>query len=225
MVPVPKSPIRHFQANSPFTKEQKSWVVTKFSELKSIALVKRSFRQQFCPRKPRRVPRPNAFHRLIERFERERATWPSVPSGRSSTADEEVEKVKVFFEENPAAHVRQASQQLKMVTGKVWRILRRNLRWRPCRPHLAPTLTSAHQASRLQACRFCLQHAEDYFERVLWSDEKWFVLTPAANRKNKVIWCPSNPHKIIPCKNAHGEKVMAWVGIVDGRCLPVHWFQ
>ena len=52
-----------------------------FWALKSIALVRRSFRQQFCPRKPRGVPRPNAFHRLIERFEREGATWPSVPSG------------------------------------------------------------------------------------------------------------------------------------------------
>ena len=176
-------------------------------------MVRRSFRQQFCPRKPRGVPRPNAFHRLIERFEREGATWPSVPSGRSSTADEEVEKVKVFFKENSAAHVRQASQQLKMATGKVWKILRRNLRWRPYRPHLAPALTSAHQASRLQACRFWLQHAEDWFERVLWSDEKWFVLMPAANTKNKVIWCPSNPHKIILCKKAHGEKVMGTDGV------------
>ena len=27
------------------------------------------------------------------------------------------------------------------------------------------------------------------------------------------------------CKKAHGEKVMAWVGIVDGRILPVVWFE
>ena len=65
-------------------------------------------------------------------------------------------------------------------------------------------------------------HAEEWFGRVLWSDEKWFVLTPAPNRKNTVYWCPSNPHNIVPCKRAHGEKVMVWVGIVDGKCLPVH---
>ena len=28
-----------------------------------------------------------------------------------------------------------------------------------------------------------------------------------------------------PCNKAHGAKVMAWVGIVDGQVLPVHWFQ
>jgi hypothetical protein len=72
---------------------------------------------------------------------------------------------------------------------------------------------------------FWLEHAEEWFERVLWSDEKWFVLTPTPNRKNVVHWCPSNPHNIVPCKKAHGEKVMAWVGIVDGKCLPVHWFE
>ena len=24
---------------------------------------------------------------------------------------------------------------------------------------------------------------------------------------------------------AHGQKLMAWVGLVDGKSLPVHWFH
>ena len=47
----------------------------------------------------------------------------------------------------------------------------------------------------------------------------------AENRKNDVIWGPENPNQVVPCKKAHGAKVMAWVGIVDGKVLPVHWFQ
>ena len=50
------------------------------------------------------------------------------------------------------------------------------------------------------------------------------VLTSVPNRKNTVYWCPSNPH-IVPCKKTHGEKVKAGVGIVDGKCLPVDWFE
>ena len=38
-----------------------------------------------------------------------------------------------------------------------------------------------------------------------------------------VVWGLENPDVVVPCKNAHGARVMAWVGIVDGQVLPVHW--
>ena len=61
--------------------------------------------------------------------------------------------------------------------------------------------------------------------RVIWTDKKWFSLYQEPNKKNTVDCAPVNPHQLIPCRKAHGEKVMAWVAIVDGRCLPVHWFE
>ncbi|KAF0311836.1 RNA-directed DNA polymerase from mobile element jockey [Amphibalanus amphitrite] len=77
--------------------------------------------------------------------------------------------------------------------------------------------------ARLDSCEFWLTH-DEWFERVLWSDEKWFVLHPSPNKKNTVCWSPENPNKLVPCKKAQGQKAMAWVGVVDGKCLPVHWF-
>ena len=79
--------------------------------------------------------------------------------------------------------------------------------------------------SRLADCTFWLTFADDWFQRVIWSDEKWFVLKQSPNKQISRYWAPSNPHTVIECKKAHGEKVMAWVGIVDGRILPVVWFQ
>ena len=40
-----------------------------------------------------------------------------------------------------------------------------------------------------------------------------------------VGWGLENPDVVVPCNKAHGAKVMAWVGIVDGQVLPVHWFS
>ena len=40
-----------------------------------------------------------------------------------------------------------------------------------------------------------------------------------------MVWGLENPDVVVPCKKAHGAKVMAWVGIVDGQVLPVHWFS
>ena len=75
----------------------------------------------------------------------------------------------------------------------------------------------------MQACKFWLTHNEEWFERVLWSDEKWFALQQGPNRKNDVMWAPTNPHLIAECKSRQGRKVMAWLGVVDGRCL-LYWF-
>ena len=38
-------------------------------------------------------------------------------------------------------------------------------------------------------------------------------------------WAPENPNTVLQCEKAHGAKVMAWVGMVDGKVLPVHWFE
>ena len=123
-----------------------------------------------------------------------------------------------FPEKNPTSHVRHGRHaELKTSIGKVWKILLRSHDWKPCRPHLSPALTTAHQTSRLEACMFWLGQAEEWFERVLWPDEKWVVLTPAPSRKTTVYWCPSNLRNVVPCRKTRGEKRMAWVGIVDGK--------
>ena len=99
------------------------------------------------------------------------------------------------------------------------------MKWRPYRPHLTQVLSPANKESRLAACQFWLTFPEEQFEQILWSDEKWFVLRQAPSRKNDVIWAPENPRTVVECKKSHGAKVMAWVGIVDGQLLPVHWFE
>jgi len=74
----------------------------------------------------------------------------------------------------------------------------------------------------LSACKFWLTFDEDWFARkVLWSDEKWFVLLQAPSKRNDRYWAEANPHNIIECNKQGGQKCMAWVGILDGRVLPL----
>ena len=69
--------------------------------------------------------------------------------------------------------------------------------------------------------RFWLTFEEEWFEIVIWSDEKWFVLNQSLNSQNDRYWSPVNRYELLECKKAHCKKAMAWVGIIDGRCLPV----
>ena len=38
-------------------------------------------------------------------------------------------------------------------------------------------------------------------------------------------WSPVNRYELVESRKAHGEKAMAWVSIIDGRCLLVVWFD
>ena len=210
---------------SSFTDEQCRFIILKFGEVKSVLKVRRAFRLKYFQSSPRQVPHIRAFHRLIKKFENHGTVQHlPTPAGKRASVDD-VEKVKRFFENSPEASIRSAVAELALSYGRIWRILKQDLKWKAYKPHLAQALSSSNKISRLQACEFWLSQPEDWFQKVIWTDEKWFVLKQAPNRQNSRCWAPSHPHEIIDCKKAHGQKVMAWVGMVDGRILPVVWFE
>jgi hypothetical protein len=94
------------------------------------------------------------------------------------------------------ARIRQAVGDLGLSYGKLWRILRKRLKCKSYRHHKVQILSAANMESRLSPCSFWLTFTEDWFEMVLWSDEKWFVLNQHPNRKNDCQWAPANPHNL-----------------------------
>ena len=53
---------------SPFTFEERKWIILKFIELKSATLVRRAFQKQFPRSNPRDVPNRMQFQRVLEKF-------------------------------------------------------------------------------------------------------------------------------------------------------------
>ena len=54
--------------SSPFSLQERIFIVNKFAELKSISDVKRVFRLRFYPKNPRAVPTYMAFQRVVNKF-------------------------------------------------------------------------------------------------------------------------------------------------------------
>ena len=98
--------------------------------------------------------------------------------------------------------------------GTVWNVLRKKLIWKAYKPHKSQVLSPANKLARKTACEFWLSFDESWFERIIWTDEKLFVLR--SHSQNDRYWAPANPHEVVECKKAHGGKIMAWVGFVDG---------
>ena len=102
-----------------------------------------------------------------------------------------------------------------MSYGNIWNILKETFRFKAWTPKLTQELTPGNMESRLAASTFWLTFTDKQFERILFSDEKSFILNQSPNKKNDVCWGPVNPNYVVPFKKAHEAKIIAWVGSLD----------
>ena len=83
--------------------------------------------------------------RVVNNFESRYSLTNEKPSGRTRTVvvDKTIERVKRQLELSPRRSVRGLSKQLKVSTGSVWKILRKELRKYPYRIQLKQCQTLA----------------------------------------------------------------------------------
>ena len=131
--------------------------------------------------------------------------------------------VRIHFEENQGS-IRNASRKLEFSYSKVHNILKRTLKWRPYRVQRVHHITEQSMLKRKEFCSWVIQQSPGLFQKVIFSDEKWFVLQQSPNQQNDRIWAPINPNISVASKRLHGEKIMCWAGFVNGKMLKFHWF-
>ena len=113
--------------------------------------------------------------------------------------------------------------EMDLSVTTVWRILRQERKWKPYKPVWVNHLTEKNKLDRMAFSRWFMAQEPNFEQRVLWSDEKWFLLHPSPNSKNDVSWAPWHPENEEACRRQGDTKVMAWVGLVDGKGLVVRW--
>lgn len=212
------------RVNSPFSNDEAIWIVLQYGALRSLTTVRRKFGTHF--QKNHNIPSRMAFKRLVDRFQTTGNTSPSRPQGRTAVSEDLVQKVrhlvKPFQENRQSISVPTIAKSLHASTATVWRIMRKKLGWKPYKPHVSVPLTAAHKTGRHEFSKWLLQRPEGFEEKVIWTDEKWFVLNAAPNKQNERFWALENPKVCVNCKEQGPEKVMCWAAVVDGQVF-VHW--
>ena len=133
---------------------------------------------------------------------------------------ENIKRVEDYFEAKPeSSHPRSKSRLGSFNHG----ILRVQLKWKPYKPLRVNMLTEKNREDRMTFCRWFLAQDYDLVQRVIFSDEKWFLLHQGPNSKNDIMWAPTHPEEVEECRRQGDTKLMAWVGVVDGTALKVRW--
>ena len=214
--------------SSPFSLEERIFIVNKFAELKSISDVKRVFRLRLYPKNPRAVPTYMAFQRVVNKFGSCGDVGDPKPERlrRNFVPEEDVRAVEDFFRRNEKAHIREAARELNFSFGKVWHILRKVLKWKAYKPHVTTVLSHKQRQARVNAAQWFLSHDAEFFSKqVIWSDEKYFVLKQGPNKSIHRFWAPTNPNIIVECKSQSQQKVMCWSGLCNGEVIGPFWIE
>lgn len=212
---------------SKFTAEQKKFIVKSFARNNSATQVRREFllANKIQGRK-RDHYHLKDFSRINDHFEKNGSILKTpVKRTKTKRTNENLQKIQDMLEEKVQFSVRNAAPKLSFSTSTVWRLLRFESKAKFYRPSTVQPLTEAHMEQRRKFCSWLLEEPADFTNKVVWTDEKIFVLNQRPNRKNDGVWCKENPHDLVQTNDRNGQKIMIFVAIVDGQIPIVHAFD
>jgi hypothetical protein len=208
-----------------FTEYQRKWIVTEFAATRSPTDVKRKFCIKYAiVGRAKNTYQPNHFSKIFNHFQEHGTVKRIKGKGRPCKPPTAAVLVQEEVRKNPATSIRRISRDLSIPISTTYKIMRSDLHLKPFKYHRSQELTEQHKRQRLEFCHWILASNIDP-QKVIFTDEKWFHLKPHPNRQNARYWTIKNPFLYDDSVKQGGEKVMSWAAIVDGRVLPIVWFN
>lgn len=207
--------------------EQKIFIVRAFGRNSSPTKVRQEFLKHYAIKKGRTTTkyRLNIFIKVNQQFLRSGSIAPTpTKRGKTKRSDAGIEEVRNLVTENRVESLRKIAPHSSSSLTTIWKILRYDLKFKFYRITSVQPLTATHKQQRRQFCEWLLSQPEDFVQKIIWTDEKFFCLHQKPHRKNDGVWSESNPHKITETNNRNDVKVMIFVAIIDGKIPVVHPF-
>jgi hypothetical protein len=145
-------------------------------------------------------PTDKTIHARYKQFTETGCLCKQKSSGRPLTAEDDVERVRASFLHSLKKSTGTAAKELSMSKTTVWRVLRKNLVFKPYCIQMVQQLSEEDHRCRLD---FCLQlqdlmSSDDHvLKKVQFSDEATFHISGAVNRRNVRMRGSENPHAYV----------------------------
>ena len=138
------------------TMQHKIFCIREFSESDSATAVQRAFRLKFNIQPPMR----KSIYHWNKQFDETGSLYKVKSPGPSRVSEENVERIRVSFECSP---MKSASRELGLSQTTVWRVLRRQLVYKPYHVKLVQALRANDEVKCVEFCDRVLKNMEDEF--------------------------------------------------------------
>lgn len=155
------------------------------------------------------------------------ADLPRAGRPKTGRSEDNVQRVREAIALAPTTSTRRLSAELGVKHTSVYRILRRDLKFKSTIPVLCQFLNEDDFDRRLQFAEHFIVMTDndpDFPSNMLWSDEACFKVNGHVNRHNAIYWSAANPHRLMPVAQ-QGPGVMVWCGILDNTIIGPYFFD
>ena len=163
-------------------------------------------------------PSRNTIRRLVSNFQNEGSLKDRKRSGRKKLRDEDlIATVGAFFSINQDASINTFLREFDNIVSRttVWRILKKDLMWKPFRPRRVHRLLPGDDVRRYWCFDRLLKMQQTdptFLVKIIWSDECIFKLNGTIATNNVVYWSEENPHFTYQ-RTTNGGGVMVFAAI------------
>ena len=203
---------------------EKIEIVKWYAIYQNASEVARQFQNHFN----RTPPTSKNILSLVQKFDETGSVADKPRSGRprSVSTDNNRERVRAAFEENPGISARRASLELNLDRSSLRRMIK-ELGLKPYRPQLLHALSEDDPDRRCEFVDIFLNLLADdssLLNRIVWTDEAIFKLNGHVNRHNCVYYAVENPHVIIT-QEMNTPGITVWAGIWVGGVIGPFFFH
>ena len=205
-----------------FTVQERTQIAFKFETCKSVVGVQR-WRRQIHGRNAKLNKRTiYACHeRLVQTgtsFNQKKQTKLSKTKDANN-----IDTVRGILRVSPNKSVNQVKREcgLQVSCSTVYKIIKKELNFRPWKPHYVQELQVNDYARRLlfaDQMEAWLRQTPTLLSNILWSDEAVFCVGGFVNRHNCHYWAEYNPHITVE-KAQRKPKVTVWCGMTASRIV------
>lgn len=188
----------------------------------TIRKIKRKFGKKF-------KISPNTVKNIVDKFYQFGSVHDRPRSGRPRTArsTENIAAVSESVSETPSTSVRHRAQELGLSKSSVHRILKIDLHLHPYKVQLRQELKITDHRIRRAFAGWALNQLDEddqFFKKIIFSDEAHFHLNGYVNKQNCRIWGSENPHALVQLP-MHPLKVTVWCGLWNGGVIGPYFFE
>lgn len=145
---------------------------------------------------------------------------------RSVCTPDRIKRVREKIRRNPARSARKLAKEENIDRESMRRIIKVELGLRPYRKRKMHGLTAKQKLTRIQRCKMLLKrHGKKKVEKIIFSDEKLFVMQQSHNPKNDVVYSlciqdiPEHLRAVQRFQNT--SAVMVWGAVSHKGKLPL----
>lgn len=170
-------------------------------------------------------PTDKAIRELVNKFKRTGSVHDEERSGRPQTAQQNIEAVRIMFEDDRKISVRNASHRLTIPKTTIHRILRTTLKKKCYHIQLLHSLREEDYPRRAAMCAELVEQInnDNLMDHILFSDEATFHTCGKINRHNCRIWANEKPTEFTEWER-DSPKVNVWLGMTKSKIYGPFFF-